>query len=288
MIALLLAVMSQERLRLTMSWLEDHWQPWASRPFNLAANFASIFGLVATLFATWRWEVQFAPIAYLCLLSAFLVWRYLRHERWARYGEAQSRLCQALDRVRAASDASIFESQNPDLFIEHMKGGLDSFAAVLSQITGASCRVCLVDVEAPLGQDPVARVLLRNGMRPNEGFSSEQPQPISKNSDFLEIMSSLGERPFHNNNLPRAYRRRKYENSKFTPAMLTGDEDFPYRSAIVWPIGLRPREGPNDENLPMVFLCADAKQANAFDRCDVDLGTAFCHAMYPVVRTVFS
>lgn len=273
--------------------------PWnyltttVSRPFNLIANVASILGLIVSLAALLTWQVTAIPIVYLCLLSLFLLIRYMRQERWARYSESAGILQQSYRLLQEAVECSIHGSENPDLFIERMKSSLDYFAQSFTLITGSPCRACIAEVNVDTDihsnrrspPDPsdifVVNIILRSGERQ---WTPENPQPVAKNTDFLHILQTG--QPFFNNDLPMSFRKMDYQNSKWDRNLLKS-HNYPYRSTIVWPISqsATPLAAPSELQPPLAFLCVDTKRVHAFRHVsDVPLGWCYAHAVYAVLR----
>lgn len=264
-----------------------------SRPFNQIANTASILGLLVSLGALFTWQATIIPIVYLCLLSLFLLIRYMRQERWARYSESAGILQRAYRHLQEASECSLHGIENPDLFIERLSLSLDSFAQSFTLITGSQCRACIAEVNVDTdirphrGSPPspadifVINIILRSG---EQRWGPEKPQPVAKNTDFLHILQTG--KPFFNNDLPMSFRKMEYENSKWDRNLLK-TRDYPYRSTIVWPISQSAAQlaGPSELQPPLAFLCVDTKRVGAFKHVsDVPLGWCYAHAVYPVLR----
>jgi len=263
-----------------------------TRPWNVLANVASILGLILTTFSVVRWNVQAIPILYLCLLSFFLVVRYVRQERWARYAEGAVVLEKAYSLCQEAAEVILWNQHNVDMFMQKLQDSLDAFGQAFTLVVGSSCRVCLAELtvsatssgSTPPTPDEVflVQVILRGDKRTNDQL--EKAQRVAENTDFLQVLQTG--KPFLHNDLIHAYKLRKYDNSKWSQEMLENG-DFPYTSTIVWPIRLSERPLSGAANPPLAFLCVDTKRRDAFwSSSDVPLGACYAHAIYPLVRTL--
>lgn len=264
-----------------------------AKPWNFFGNAASILGLVVASFALFKWDLLVIPLLYLCALSLFLLIRYLRHERWARYAEASALMENAYRFCQEAAENSVFGTDDLKQCIEKLSHSLDAFAQAFSLVVGSPCRTCLAEVRVDTSRQAaktiaaedafVVTVLLRSG--PDAEIGEESNEPVVGNSDFLEIYKNG--RPYLNNNLPLAFKEGSYENSKWTPrrSEMLKAHDYPYSSTIVWPIRLSNTPLRGRSKPPLAFLCVDTKKVGAFvSRADVPLGGCYSHALYPVVR----
>lgn len=267
---------------------------WPSNWFNLAANTASIVGLVLVGFAAFSWDVSAIPVVYLCLLSLALLVRYLRQERWARYARAMTVLRRAYQHLDDAVEYSVF-SPSDQACESSLREALNSLAEAFTLVTGTSCRVCIAATQLEGGpsatesgdqRDPGQLFNVRVIMRSGERRRSEEVHRIDRNSDFLRVFEE--NRPFFENDLVVAWRAHEYENSKWTKEKVEkGDID--YRSAMVFPVEQpAPRDTDTGDHPPprvIAFLCVDASRPRAFDRhADIGMGSCFAHALYPVLR----
>lgn len=264
-----------------------------AKPWNLFANAASILGLIVTAFALLKWDLLIIPLLYLCCMSFFLLIRYLRQERWARYAEASVLMENSYRFCQEAAEYSVFGTDDLGRCIEKLSHSLDAFAQAFSLIVGSPCRTCLAEVRVDTSRQAastiaadeafVVTVLLRSG--PEVEIGEESNEPVVDNSDFLQIYRTG--KPYIGNNLPRAFKEGTYENSKWTPrrSEMLKQHDYPYSATIVWPIRLSNTPLRGHSKPPLAFLCVDTKKVNAFvSRADVPLGSCYAHALYPVVR----
>lgn len=281
----------------TRRFYDDKVFRWStSRPGNVFANLASILGLVIAGFAALKWDATAIPVIYLCLLSLFLITRYLRQERRARYGEAQPLLAEAYRAAQEAYEYSREGDESAGMFIDRLKQALDGFARAMTLIVGSDCRACIVEaiVDLPGSGSAVdaaksaqIKVVLRNGYRSRE-TPPEEPQPVADNTDFLNVLDCGA--PYFNNDLPSGYRDGNYRNSKWTAEMIRKN-DFPYRATIVWPLmreAIDPVTAASTVSPPPLgFLCLDSKRRRAFHPFDSYLCGEFARTLYPHVVYLF-
>lgn len=278
-------------------WYNNKVFRWStSRPWNILANAASVLGLVIALLAVLKWDSTAIPVLYLCGLSGFLIVRYLRQERRARYGEAQALLAEAYRAAQESYEYSEEGEASGGMFIDRLKRALDGFAQAMTLIAGSNCRACIVQLTADLPTNGLvvdveesaqAQVVLRSGYR-SRATPTEKSQQVARNTDFLEVLRSR--EPFFANDLPAAFRNHTYENSKWTADMMTKN-DYPYRATIVWPL-VRQAVDPITEAStpppqPLGFLCLDSKRRRAFHPFDSYLCGEFAHTLYPLVAYLF-
>src|SRR4051794_283491 len=80
-----------------------------TRPANVAANTASVIGLLLALIGLFKLNLTVIPLVYLCGLSLFLLYRYMAQERWGRYAEG----CLVMERAeriaKEATDRLLFD-----------------------------------------------------------------------------------------------------------------------------------------------------------------------------------
>lgn len=264
-----------------------------AKPWNFFGNAASILGLVVTVFALLKWDLLVVPLLYLCGVSFFLLYRYIRHERWARYAEASALLEDAYRHCQESAEYSVFGTDDLGQCTEKLSHSLNAFAQAFSLIVGSPCRTCLAEVRVDTSRQTaptiaaeealVATVLLRSG--PGDEIGDESNEPVVENSDFLQIYRTG--KAYINNNLPRSFEKGTYDNSKWRPQKgeMLRTHDYPYSATIVWPIRLSNTPLRGRSKPPLAFLCVDTKKVNAFvSRADVPLGSCYAHALYPVVR----
>jgi hypothetical protein len=271
------------------------WPAFSTRPFNVLANLASVLGLFVALLGAFKWDAEVVPLVYLCLLSLFLVIRYVRHERWARYAEAGQVMKLAHQRLKIAGEGLIYRDSSRSDFLEKLQPAVGAFAEAFTLVTGTNCRASIQEVflhhapPLPHGarvQTPTealyAGTLVRSERTAKHG--PEAPQPVDGNTDFSEVLQTG--LPWIGNDLPAAYRAGTYRNTKWTPDIVA-KKNWPYRSAIVWPIKSDALAAPRGEDAgdaqppALAFLCVDSKKRNAFyKRPDVDLGEPFAQALY--------
>ncbi|MCT7361957.1 hypothetical protein [Mycolicibacterium llatzerense] len=265
-----------------------------SSVLNFFGILGSILGLVVAVIAIVKKELiteVVIPIAYVCALSAVLVVWFAVHQRRGRYAEVPAVLEKAYRNIQEAADSALFDDENFDLLEAKVGQSIDALAQGFTLLTGSTCRVCIaelyVDATKAIPEEAlVARVVFRSGEQ--EGLQAETAQPVDGNSDFLRILQT--QKPFFHNDLGKAYEARKYENTKWNPAMID-DDSFPYRSTIVWPIKSSEGRlrGTNRVDQPLAFLCVDTPRAGAFVQLsDVPLGACYSYAIYPVVRRLLA
>jgi len=272
---------------------------FATRPLNVAANLASIVGLVVVVIAGFGWDSRILPLLYVCGLSLFLLIRYVRQERWARYAEGVQVMDRAQRRLKEATDTTLFGEATKEMTLDRLQQGLSAFAEAFTLVTGTNCRasikeVYVEDVLVTTGRaaaldfekELFVATIVRSDADASARISSEIPDRVSENSDFKFVLSSI--QPFHCGDLPKEWLARRYDNSHWHEG-LRESRDFPYRSSIVWPIeSLRPgtsRDGDDGEEPVIAVLCVDSKRRHAFrPGADLQFGSLFAHAVYPVLR----
>lgn len=271
---------------------------------NVASNIASILGLILAVFVQLRWNATAIPLLYLCGLSLFLILRYLRHERWARYAEGVQVLNRALRRLKETTDRSLFGSSAAEDTLMHLQESLSAFAEAFTLVTGSNCRATIKEVyweDVPvgkpgattfeIGRELFVATLARSDIDASRKVSEESPDRVTENSDFEEVVSSL--QPFHNGDLPKAWLSRKYRNSHWRDK-LRESRKFPYKSAIVWPVDVdRPTttrassEQDGGDDPVIALLCVDSDRRHAFrPRADVQFGGLYAHGLYPVLQYI--
>lgn len=278
---------------------------FTSRPFNVLGNLASVAGLLLTLVVGIGLDASAIPAVYLCVLSAALIYRYVRQERSARYAEAIEVMARAVERVKEVTEHRLFGTMTREDALDRLQESLALFAEAFTLVTGVACRAAIKEVyfdEALAVTGPSGTLdfrselwvatLARSDRSEARQIRHERPERVEENSDFKQVIAT-GE-PFFAADLPRLWSARQYENSRWTPE-LEQSRAFPYRSAIVWavevdrPTTARPLiesgETGDDEDPVIAVLCVDSKRTNAFRRAeDVALGSLYAHALYPVLR----
>lgn len=269
---------------------------FSTRPFNVLANLASVIGAVVAVAAVFTWDLTVVPLLYVCGVSAFLLARYVRHERWGRYAEGVQVMERAFRRLTEATDElNSGQSQDARAFLVALQGSLSAFAEAFTLVTGSNCRATLkelylgeVSLPAKPGDAPratqvlCAATVLRSELDSGPAVYDEAPVLVEENSDFLEVFETG--KPFFSNDLEAAWRRGDYRNSHWTSDMRTS-RTFPYRSAIVWPVRVDPRSNPRAApEKAIAFLCVDSQRRRAFVRlADVAFGGGYAHALYPAL-----
>lgn len=273
---------------------------FATRPWNVVANLASVIGLIVTLLAILKWDYTWILAGYLCGMSLFLLVRYVRQERWSRYAEANVVMERGLRRLKEVSDRAMFRESSDDEFIDGLGNVLSALAEAFTLVTGTNCRATLKEVyyEAVISgrgseqiqetNELVAASMARSDPDRNRTVRQEKGDRVTDNSDFDSVIASST--PFFNNDLPGLWMAGEYRNSHWDDSLRTSRE-FPYRSAIVWPIEAdRPGAGPSEDadatrDRVIGLLCIDSKRSGAFRKAtDIPMGALFAHALYPVLR----
>lgn len=273
---------------------------FATRPLNVAANVASVLGLIVAILAAFGWENTAIPLVYVCALSLYLLLRYVRQERWSRYAEGVQVMDRAHKRLKLAADGILFGDGNEELMLERLQQSLGAFAEAFTLVTGTNCRASIkeVYVEEQLrtgGRSAVSSfekelfvaTIVRSDVDESVHVVSETPDRVSENSDFKYVLSKI--LPFHEGDLPKKWLSRQYNNSHWGDD-LRESQNFPYRSSIVWPIENHRTgaslNGVDDDDEPVIaVLCVDSKRRHAFrPEADIQFGSVFSHALYPVLR----
>jgi hypothetical protein len=277
-------------------------EAFATRPFNVLANVATIVGLVATALSAARFDTRAIPLVYLCAASLYLIVRYVRQERWARYAEGVHAMERAHRRLKEITDRRLFGDLGREDAIYDIHESLSAFAEAFTLVTGTDCRATLKEVYAEESMVPRSgsgqlhlskqlwvATMSRSDVDKARRVGEEAPDLVTENSDFQYVVTSR--KPWHEGDLPKAWLAREYNNSHWDPELRTS-RDFSYRSAIVWPIEVdRPvpkrrgaqREEPGDDVIGI--LCIDSARRHAFrPRADVPFGGSFAHALYPILN----
>lgn len=268
-------------------------EAFASRPLNVVSNLITVVGFVGAVVLAAGWNAQAIPVIYISGLSLFLILRYVRQERWSRYAEGMGLMNQAVREMKEATESRLYGTLGKDDVVLALRPSLASFAAAFSLVTGTRCRASIKEVyeeEVEIIADSGSRLdtalfvatLTRNDEDAWTASLSEKPDPVSGNTDFEYAMSTLT--PFCEGDLPKLWRDRQYENTHWTQD-LHKSKDFPYRSAIVWPIACRTLKTSEGKQKVIAFLCVDSKARSAFrKRADTNFGGVYAQALYPLLR----
>ncbi len=269
---------------------------FTTRPFNVVANTASILGLLVAVLGEFALESRVIPLAYLCGLSLFLMVRYVRQERLARYGEGAQVMERAHRRLKEATDRYLFGSGSRESFFDGVQESLSAFAEAFTLVTGSNCRASLKEVFVADTLPPSTRrggtsepreelmiaTIVRSDIDESRKVSDESADLLRDNSDFEQVLDTR--EPFVAGDLAAMWRDRKYRNSHWGEQM-QAERDFPYQSTIVWPIEVAPPLGgqpKSGEERVIAFLCVDSRRRHAFwRRADVPFGGTYAHSLYP-------
>lgn len=188
-------------------------------------------------------------------------------------------------------------ARRPGEFVLHLNNACADLAQMFSVATGAPCRVTVVELYAPQERE----------RRPGEGVRTDEPYGVAvrllcasytdrpvrptidwivDNTDFETVFVTGS--PFLCNDLPaevgNGLKNSHWPRDKI--AEFQANESWPYRAAVVWPIG-GSHGGSDGADRDLVgFLCVDSKQVGIFDRdFDVPTGETFAHAMYSGMAT---
>jgi len=270
----------------------------STRPFNVVGNVASIAGLVVAVVSELNFKASAIPLAYVCALSLYLLVRYVRQERWARYAEGVQPMERAARRLAETIDRTVFESEGRQVYLDGLQSSLSAFAEAFTLVTGSDCRASIKELytedvmiqgRSGRGSTEVERGLfvatvVRSDRDTTRRVGEAGPDLVADNSDFQQILST--NRPFFGRNLPQQWKDRKYRNSHWTEERIAL-EGFPYASAIVWPVQVDPPIGSSrdEEDRVIAFLCVDSRRRSAFSRnADTNFGAVYAHALYPALR----
>jgi hypothetical protein len=228
----------------------------------------------------------------LCVsLAVIVIIEEFRWHRKARYAEAQSFIHDAYHKLRDAMWA--VAQDNSALAEQDFKSVLKALAAAWSLITGAACRVCVVDLfcadpEATSNDDSFhVRLLCRDS---DASFhNSRKPDLLKENSDFYKLWSDPTQRWFMSNDLLKELKR-GYRNSHW-PAEIVARGEVEYIAACVWPIrktltpAIQQNKSPEECQVLLGYLCVDCKTRDVFqDRYDFHLGAAFADTMFSFIQ----
>ena len=178
--------------------------------------------------------------------------------------------------------------------LERLHESLASLASAFSIVTGVHCRVCIKEVFCPdIEVEPKKRALrvrtvVRSLSTEDEATETESDW-VDKNTDFEMIFTQPKKATcncFFSNNLSTV---KNYQNSHWTQEVWDKN-DFPYISAIVWPIRkllTAPVDGTlHQEHDCLGFLCVDSKARNAFrKRFDFSVGAGYADTLYALLKT---
>jgi hypothetical protein len=134
------------------------------KPWNFFGNAASILGLLVTMLALLKLDLLIIPLLYLCGLSFFLLYRYIRQERWARYAEASALMENAHRFCQEAAEYSVFGTDDLKQCTEKLSHSLDAFAQAFSLVVGSPCRTCLAEVRVDTSRKAASATIA--GLRP--------------------------------------------------------------------------------------------------------------------------
>lgn len=110
----------------------------------MAADVGSLLGLVIAALAQFTFDASGIVLAYVCGLSAVVLWKYLRQMRAARYAEAGTLLLRALACVEDGVEHGLFR-ENHEAASQSLRASLDHMAEALTFVTGTTCRVCIAE-----------------------------------------------------------------------------------------------------------------------------------------------
>lgn len=212
-----------------------------------------------------------------------------RYERHVSTAKALPKLPEAMAHLSRAT----LTAEHKEMFTLHGRNACQSLVEMFDLATGSPCRVTVKRVYSPdvarrpdqaRGESAGQGVAVRTIWRSHEDHSSSREDGASidwveDNTDFWRLFTSGA--PFYLcNDLPREVGR-GYVNSHWPRekiAKMLDEDDFPYRSTVVWPI-MGP--APDSSNDIAGFLCVDSTEVDAFDQdFDVATGGAFAHALY--------
>ena len=275
----------------TRRWQRGLAQLPHSRPESVLGNTATALGTILAFWLAFTAKPDASLIiivTYVCLISAYLMWRYLRQERWARYAGVQAVLSDA--HMELSQALFLAEAANPEVD-ERVRRSLESLAQAFTMVVGSACRVCIArtflddaSVERSGGLDGLmVKVWMRSTKHPGK---VDVPVRVVDNSDFAEVLKSS--EPFVCNDLVARFRAGHYKNSNWPQE---GRDPGPvnYRATIVWPVYLdtnKPGASSVSSAREVAYLCVDTLKVGAFKEPDVDMGRAFAWALYPVLRKI--
>ena len=220
-----------------------------------------------------------------CLLALMTIEEFRWHRK-ARFAEAQDWIHQAYHELRDAMWGAV-HGETDRAVQTALQMSLKSFAAAWSLVTGAACRVCVVELYCenanaePKDDAFCVKVRCRHEMlKEREGPADR----LKDNSDFYLLWSDPAERWFMCNDLTKALKN-GYRNSPWTPDGVA-QKTLDYFAACVWPIRKWlvpiPSEGESHKTQDLVgYLCVDSKTRGIFrDRYDFHLGAAYADTLY--------
>jgi hypothetical protein len=276
---------------------------------NLVASIVTIvsFAVVTIKSKTPEFWYVIILFAYLGIVVIFAFVQSCRYARKSRYAEA-SRIFHPIAHILRDAMYHVKEMEEP-IFERTLERILTALSSGLEIVTGTKVRACIkllkvdggitdlkgLDVEhrkdkiyaETYVQDP-------NSYWPKKNYSDYpyDKDRLSCNSAFCSIFRGDCDY-FLENNIPRAYKRRRYENSSF---MIYGKGVYggrawilPYRSTILWPIRklLKPitnslhREPLIETHDVLGFLCVDSASRNVWaSRYDTQIGASVADLLY--------
>jgi len=246
-------------------------QPWTANVLALGLVAIAMFAVVVAALATWTMSARESSSA--------------RGEAWRRHATDSLDTVLTLASITANQDR--LESNVSPL--QRASDACSEFAKAFSAVTGDDCRVTVK--EAYSVKDGSNQILVRDLIRPSQRKHANggDPAVVAENSDFFDVVIG-GERRFFSNDLVDELRR-GYRNSHWTPEKLklweqTGE--YPYRSAIVWPIRARRDVGDRRSEWNVVgVLCIDSERADSFDSTyDIEIGESFAAALMCVWNAI--
>ncbi|MDD5063909.1 MAG: hypothetical protein PHQ35_04005 [Phycisphaerae bacterium] len=281
--------------------------PWES--INLIASVItiSLFFLATTKTTNPEFWHVIILLVYLAAAIIFAFIQSLRYARKARYADA-IRIFHPIAHILRDAMYHI-NTMNESEFGITLKNILSALTSGFEIVTGTKVRACikLLKVDGGIAglqgldidhrrEKIYAELFVHdsNSDWPNKNYSTypNDKDRLSCNSAFCSLFR--GDCNFYlENNIPRAYRYRAYENSSFTTygKGIQGSRSWvlPYRSTILWPIRklLKPTEStPHRKTLiethdVLGFLCVDSASRNIWtSRYDAEIGAAVADLLY--------
>jgi hypothetical protein len=226
-----------------------------------------------------------------------------RYARDARYARATPNLHNAFHKLRDATVVRMLNPSNSEAFLSEVQRSATDFAMAFSTITGATCRVCVKQVQqrtprlSHVHKEPLdlRQIAVFDLCRSTDITALQNvPSPadwVDDNSDFEELF--VGSTScFFANDLRELAHRGQYKNSHWTADTLQ-KQTYEYLSTIVWPIRRAFRDPSAARELHAIsslhdllgFLCVDSKKPDIFDRStDYEIGAAYADTLYMVLK----
>lgn len=283
---------------------------------NFFASIATIITLFIVAIKVQKPEVWYVIIllVYLGIAVAIIFVQHFMYSRKARYAEA-IRIFHPIAHILRDSFYRL-DQMDQNAFEAALEKILDALAAGFQRTTGTKIRACIkrLEVEGGIEALQAISIPMRKSdiihadlfvcdnhsvwLKKTEAKYPDDKNRLARNSAFLSIFN--GENNYYiENNIPLAYKRRRYENSSFARYGhgMPGKPNWvlPYRSTMIWPIRkltdkseLARKDKLADHHDIFGFLCVDSESRYVWaNRYDSEVGAAVADMLFAFMDTWF-